>query len=130
MKNITNVELMENEVLRKEVLDEIGDNLRNSDIWNIGTKFETICNNYMTVNQVAELFEVDKEAVRCYYKKNERPEGYEELISSGMKNYSYKEINELIENTQRALTTPFEILQKLLEMLKIECHSILKILQK
>lgn len=109
MKNITNIELMENEVLRKEVLDEIGDNLRNSDIWNIGTKFETICNNYMTVNQVAEFFECKDDAVKKYYKDSVSKEGKDELINAGMNYYSYKEIVKLIENAQKGLSSPFEI---------------------
>ena len=54
-ENLTEVELVLNENLRKDVLNEIGNNLRNSEIWNIGTKFETVFGSYMTKKQI-ELY--------------------------------------------------------------------------
>lgn len=105
--NLTNEALLNNADQREWTLNCVrqGDSytLRKSHIW---TKlnpdgFKTVCGVYMTVNQVAEFFGVEKDNVKTYTRseRHGKPNEFKkELIKAGVLTLSNEECKKLIEN--------------------------------
>ena len=77
--------------------------LRNSEIWEIGTKFETTFGDFMTINQVVDFFEVNggRDTINCYTRTERNGKvnsTKEELESMGARRYSNAELKSMKEN--------------------------------
>ena len=111
--NLTNEELLNDADQREWSLNCLrkGDSytLRESHIWTkLNPNFSTVCGVYMTMNQVADFFGVDKATIKSYNRleRNGKPNEYrKELDKAGLISPDNEECKKMVENFMGSDTT-------------------------